>query len=90
MGLEGSWDDAAEGAPPRGASMLELSAQSEEELERMRNAVFEREGLLVSLFSMLRVVPRRVLMLFKMNDLLRSVPAHYTLLDPLLTRFTSQ
>lgn len=53
--------------------MLELSTRSNEELERMRNAVFEREGLLVSLFSMLRVVPRRVLMLFKMNDLLRNL-----------------
>ncbi len=78
--MDGSWDDSTEGAPQRGGSMLELSSQSEEELERMRNAVFERDGLLVSLFSMLRVVPRRVLMLFKMNDLLRFVVIHYSCL----------
>ena len=51
--------------------MIELDVQSEDELESMRNA-FHREGLMISLFSMLRVIPRRVLMLFKMNDLLRS------------------
>ncbi|KAF8319580.1 ABC1 family-domain-containing protein [Cantharellus anzutake] len=74
-GLEGTWEDAPEGVSARPRSMLELSTQSEEELERMRGAVLEREGLLVSVFSMLRVVPRAVLMLFKMNDLLRNLDA---------------
>ena len=67
-GLQGTWEDAD---PNRPANLLEMANQSEEELERMRSAVFEREGLVLSLFSMLRVVPRRILMLFKMNDLLR-------------------
>lgn len=69
-GLEGTWEgpDIDSNRP---ANMLEMANQSEEELERMRKAVFEREGLLLSVFSMLRVIPRRMLMLFKMNDLLR-------------------
>ena len=67
-GLEGTWGDADANRP---ANLLEMDNQSEEELMRMRNAVFERESLLLNLFSMLRAVPRRILMLFKMNDLLR-------------------
>lgn len=71
-GLEGTWEGSDSDRP---ANMLEMANQTEEEVDRMRNAVFQREGLLLSLFSMLRVVPRRILMLFKMNDLLRHV--HY-------------
>lgn len=67
-GLQGTWEGADADRP---SNLLEIANQSQEELERMRNAVFEREGLLLSLFSMLRVVPRRILMLLKMNDLLR-------------------
>ncbi|KAF8313100.1 ABC1-domain-containing protein [Clavulina sp. PMI_390] len=69
-GLEGTWDDADANRP---ANMLELATQTEEEMARMRTAVFHREGLLLGLFTMLRSVPRRVLMLFKMNDLLRNL-----------------
>lgn len=73
-GLEGTWDDTEIARP---ANMLEIANQSEDELDRMRNAVFQREGLLLSVFTMLRAVPRRVLMLFKMNDLLRYVTSWY-------------
>jgi aarF domain-containing kinase len=67
-GLEGTWEDADIDRP---TNLLEMENQSENELMRMRNAVFERDSLLLNLFSMLRAVPRRILMLFKMNDLLR-------------------
>lgn len=55
----------------RASGMLDLGAQTEDEVNQMRTAMFEREGLVLSLFQMLRVIPRRVLMLFKMNDLIR-------------------
>jgi aarF domain-containing kinase len=47
--------------------------QTEEEMEAIRNAVIEREGLLLSVFDLLRRVPRRLLMLLKLNDLTRYV-----------------
>lgn len=79
--LEGTWDgepntrtaDTFPSDSTRAGSMLEVSSQSDDERARIRNAMFEREGLMLSLFTMLRVIPRRVLMLFKMNDLLRYV-----------------
>lgn len=55
----------------RASSMLELMPQTEEEMEAIRNAVITREGLLLSVFNVLRRVPRRVLMVFKLNDLTR-------------------
>ncbi|ETW80424.1 hypothetical protein HETIRDRAFT_320637 [Heterobasidion irregulare TC 32-1] len=57
----------------RASSMLELMPQTEEEMEAIRNAVITREGLLLSVFNVLRRVPRRVLMVFKLNDLTRSL-----------------
>lgn len=57
----------------RGTSMIDLSAQTEEEMEAIRNAVVQKEGLLLSVFDVLRRVPRRVLMVLKLNDLTRSL-----------------
>ena len=72
--LEGSWDDFAEAqGMSRGKSMIDLSAQTEAELEAIRNAVVQKEGLLLSVFDVLRRVPRRVLMVLKLNDLTRGL-----------------
>ncbi|KAH9935550.1 ABC1 family-domain-containing protein [Fomitopsis serialis] len=57
----------------RATSMIDLTAQTEEEMEAIRNAVVEKEGLLLSVFDVLRRVPRRVLMVLKLNDLTRSL-----------------
>lgn len=57
----------------RGKSMIDLSKQTEEELEAIRNAVVQREGLLLDVFDVLRRIPRRVLMVLKLNDLTRSL-----------------
>ena len=54
--------------------MIDLLAQTEEEMEAIRTAVVHREGLLMSVFDVLRRVPRRVLMVLKLNDLTRCVP----------------
>ncbi|KAL1945968.1 hypothetical protein VTO73DRAFT_1970 [Trametes versicolor] len=72
--LEGSWEeiDGPTGVP-RARSMIDLSAQTEEEMEAIRKAVIEKEGLLLSVFDVLRRVPRRVLMVLKVNDLTRSL-----------------
>lgn len=53
--------------------MTDLSAPSEREMEVIRNAVIQHEGLLLSVFDVLRRVPRRVLMVLKLNDLTRYV-----------------
>ncbi|KAI9449412.1 ABC1-domain-containing protein [Lactarius psammicola] len=57
----------------RASSMLDQLPQTEQEVEALRNAVMTKEGLLLSVFDILRKVPRRVLMVFKLNDLTRSL-----------------
>ena len=67
-------DDPEEGNElsfKRASSMLDQLPQTEQEVEAMRDAVMAKEGLLVSVFDILRNVPRRVLMVFKLNDLTR-------------------
>ena len=44
-----------------------------DEKKKMRNAMVMQEGLMEALFQILRNVPRRMLMLFKVNDLNRRV-----------------
>ena len=69
-----------EGEPPRptadstfrrASGLIDMMPQSEEEMEAIRNAVVNTEGLLLSVFDVLRKVPRRVLMVLKLNDLTR-------------------
>ena len=73
-------DDTPDDQPPekecgstfkRASSMLEQLPQTEQEVEALRDAVMTKEGLLISVFDILRNVPRRVLMVFKLNDLTR-------------------
>jgi len=59
--------------------MIEMLPQTSEELEVIRNAVLQKEGILQSVFDVLRRVPRRVLMLLKLNDLTRCVTVIYKL-----------
>lgn len=67
--------DTSEDAPDSGfkrrGSIVELSPQTPAEIEAIRNAVVGKEGLLVSVFDVLRRVPRRVLMVLKLNELTR-------------------
>lgn len=79
--LEGTWEDdpsvpsansdTGTSTFKRASSMIDMMPQSEEEMEAIRYAVVNREGLLVSVFDVLRRVPRRVLMVLKLNDLTR-------------------
>ena len=88
--MEGSWEEAENephsGAFARGGSMIDLSPQTEEEMEAIRTAVVQREGLLLSVFDVLRRVPRRVLMVLKLNDLTRCVSWWLKLVIAALTR----
>lgn len=56
--------------------MLEQLPQTDQEVEALRNAVMTKEGLLLSVFDILRNMPRRVLMVFKLNDLTRFDTVH--------------
>lgn len=69
-GVEEVSDSKAAGFK-RANSMLESLPQSEEELEAIRHAVFQKEGLIPMLFDLMRRMPRRVLMILKLNDLTR-------------------
>lgn len=69
-------DDPEEGSKStfkRASSVMDQLPQTEQEVEAMRNAVMAKEGLLISVFDILRNVPRRVLMVFKLNDLTRNL-----------------
>jgi aarF domain-containing kinase len=74
--LEDTWD---KGDPhtaatfTRASGMMNITPQSEQEMEAIRDAVVNREGLLLSLLDVLRRVPRRVVMVLKLNDLTRYV-----------------
>ncbi|KAF8161107.1 ABC1 family-domain-containing protein [Crassisporium funariophilum] len=74
VALEGSWDetDDADGSFRRASSVVDMVPQTEQEKDIIRNAV-QREGVLLSLFDVLRRVPRRVLMVLKLNELTRSL-----------------
>lgn len=76
--LAGSWDDTALDEQntttfTRASSMLDMKPQSEAEMDVVRNSVMEKEGLLLSVFDVLRQIPRRMLMVLKVNDLSRSL-----------------
>jgi aarF domain-containing kinase len=55
----------------RASSIIDMMPQTEEEMQAIRDAVITREGLLLSVFDVLRRIPRRVLMVLKLNDLTR-------------------
>ncbi|KAF7288670.1 ABC1-domain-containing protein [Mycena chlorophos] len=73
--LEGSWDGPtnANETFQRGSGLMDIQPQSEAEKEAIRDAVMSQEGILTSVLDILRKVPRRMLMILKLNDLTRSL-----------------
>lgn len=57
-------------------------------MEAIRNAVANQEGLLVSVFDVLRRIPRRVIMVLKLNDLTRCVILSYVVICSVLISMT--
>ncbi|KAJ6586952.1 ABC1 family-domain-containing protein [Mycena vulgaris] len=74
--LEGSWDGPEPERPEsfrRGSGLIDMTPQSEQEKEAIRDAVMSQDGVLMSVLDVLRRVPRRILMILKLNDLTRSL-----------------
>ncbi|KAE8245300.1 hypothetical protein A4X13_0g5993 [Tilletia indica] len=62
----------------RASSILEMqggSGMTTDEQEHIRTTVMQKEGLFLDILSLLRVVPRPMLMILKLNDLMRSLDA---------------
>ena len=55
------------GLPDKRSSVMELGEHTEQEQKRMRHAIVQQEGLMLSLFDLLRRVPRRLLMVLKVK-----------------------
>ncbi|KZS98331.1 ABC1-domain-containing protein [Sistotremastrum niveocremeum HHB9708] len=79
IAMAGTGDDGSQNPDPsssatqRAQSMLDFLPQTEEELDIIRDTVVNQEGLVESVFELLRKVPRRVLMILKLNDLTRNL-----------------
>ncbi|KAL4073963.1 ABC1 family-domain-containing protein [Scleroderma citrinum] len=72
--LEGAWEEEPyDGKFNRASSMIDMVPQSDEEVAALQNAVVNHDGLLLSVLDVLRRMPRRVLMVLKLNDLTRSL-----------------
>lgn len=71
--LESAWDSEELNGDTisRGCSIASMDKQSREEVEAIQKAVAKKEGLILSIFDVLRRVPRRILMVLKLNDLTR-------------------
>jgi aarF domain-containing kinase len=63
-------DDGPKSNIQRATGMLDMASQTEEEMELIRNTVVQGD-ILVSVLDVLRRLPRRVLMVMKLNDLAR-------------------
>lgn len=79
-GLEGSDPANPNGVQgkARASSILDMetgSEMSDDEQNHIRKTVMEKEGLFLSILDLLRRVPRRMLMVLKLNDLSRSLDA---------------
>ncbi|PPQ63998.1 hypothetical protein CVT24_009427 [Panaeolus cyanescens] len=73
VALEGSWEDGEDSSFQRASSVVDMVPQTDQEKDMIRNAVLQREGVLISVFDVLRRIPRRILMVLKLNDLTRSL-----------------
>ncbi len=73
MALKDSWEDDHDDSFKRASSMIDMTKQTDVERDAMRYAVVQKEGVLISVFDVLRRIPRRVLMVLKLNDLTRWV-----------------
>ncbi|PWY98931.1 ABC1-domain-containing protein [Testicularia cyperi] len=79
-GLEGSDPSNPNGVKDRNraSSLLDMDGGAnltDDEQEHIRKTVMEKEGLFLSILDLLRRLPRRMLMVLKLNDLTRSLDA---------------
>jgi aarF domain-containing kinase len=65
--LEGSWDGPQRPESfRRGSGLMDMTPQSEQEKEAIRDAVMSQDGLIQGVLEVLRRVPRRILMVLKL------------------------
>ncbi|TIB93814.1 ABC1-domain-containing protein [Wallemia mellicola] len=74
-GLEGAYEHELKGGPRKhkrsGGILDNTPAGNSSDVERLRSALVTKEGLITSVFGLLRSLPRRLLMVLKLNDLTR-------------------
>jgi len=71
--MEGSWDGVGDARLKRASGLIDMTPQSKEELDAIKTYVLARDRIILSVLDVLRRVPRRVLMVLKLNDLTRYV-----------------
>ncbi|KAH6913980.1 atypical/ABC1/ABC1-B protein kinase [Coprinopsis sp. MPI-PUGE-AT-0042] len=71
--MEGAWDDGGGNRYTRATSIIDMNTSEAADIERVRHAVSNNEGLVLSVFTVLRLVPRRIIMVLKLNDLTRGL-----------------
>jgi len=86
IAMEGSWDDLGDAKFKKASGLIDMMPQSEEEMETIRTSVLAQNGVFLSVLDVLRRVPRRVLMVLKLNDLTRYVSVYqYLIIIPIHT-----
>lgn len=71
--MQGAWDDGGGTRYARAGSIIDMNTSEAADIERVRHAVSNNEGLVLSVFTVLRLVPRRIIMVLKLNDLTRGL-----------------
>ncbi|WVF69595.1 hypothetical protein IAT40_004373 [Kwoniella sp. CBS 6097] len=66
-------NDPTYGSGVRPTSLLESGSMNDDQVGKLRAAMMERDDLIISIFELLRTVPRRLLMILKLSDLQRSL-----------------
>lgn len=66
VALASGTGDGEDNGGSRAGSMMELGTMTKEESHKLRQAVVQ-EGLMISIFDLLRRVPRRMLMVLKVK-----------------------
>ncbi|WRT64578.1 uncharacterized protein IL334_001510 [Kwoniella shivajii] len=66
-------NDPTYGSGVRPTSLLESGSMNDDQVGTLRAAMMERDDLIVSIFELLRTVPKRLLMILKLSDLQRSL-----------------
>ena len=71
--MQGAWADGGGTRYTRAGSIIDIDTSESADIERVRHAFTNSEGLVVSVFTVLRLVPRRIIMVLKLNDLTRGL-----------------
>jgi len=83
--MKGSWDDLGDAKFKKASGLIHMMPQSEEEMETIRTSVLAQDRLVLSILDVLRRVPRRVLMVLKLNDLTRYASVYQYSIIPIYT-----